>query len=37
MEYSKFAASEPKAKFGSKETLKSGSFAGKGSAGEMDM
>lgn len=35
IEYSKFAASEPKAKFESKETLKTGSFAGKGSAAEM--
>lgn len=37
MEYSRFAASEPKAKFGSKETLKRGSFAGKGSAEKKDM
>lgn len=37
MEYSKFAASDPKVKFGSKETLKRGSFAGKRSAGDIDM
>lgn len=37
MEYSKFAASEPNAKFGSKETLKSGSFVGNGSAAGVSM
>lgn len=34
MEYSRFAASEPKAKLGSKGTLKRGSFVENGSAAE---
>lgn len=35
MEYSRFAASDPKAKLGSNETLKRGSFVGNGSAADM--